>query len=673
MRTSVDPEDSGSSSATSELTPLGVRPIAVDAERIPEHPWDAVRARVHAAAVVLELDAGIEQLLLTPRRIIEVAVPVVMDTGELQVFEGWRVHHNVSRGPAKGGVRFHPNVDRMEVAALAAAMTFKTAIVDLPFGGGKGGVRCDPKALSLRELERLTRRYTAEISMLLGPDVDIPAPDVNTDERVMGWMLDTLGELRGTSMPGSVTGKPLSLGGTERARGGDVRRGDDVRLLRPPGPRRAGSRSRVVVQGFGKVGAPLAFLLSSLGMRVVAVTDVLGGTYNAAGLDSADLADHVRATGTVVGFPGGDPITNEGLWEVPAEVAIPAALEGAIDANVARRLAARVVVEAANGPTTTAADEVLHQRGIVVVPDILANAGGVTASYLEWVQARQGIASSMSAMAETQRRLLDEATDAVWSEASPARGVPAGGGLPRRRGPGRRVAEGPWLPRLTTVCDNRAMRLVDLSHPIEDGMETYPGIPGPVISDHLTREASRVGLRAGHRVPARTHRDDRQHRHLPRRPVPPVPRRPRPRRRAARRGGRSPRDRRRRARPGHRARGLRRPRPRRPRRVVLRTGWSRHWRTPAYGAGGHPHLTAAATERLVELGPKLVGIDSLNMDDTSTGERPAHTGLLGAGIYVLEHLTALDQLDQPGFEVFAVPPKVRGMGTSPVRAFALWR
>jgi len=385
---------------------------------MPEHPWDAVRARVHAAAAVLELDAGIEQLLLTPRRIIEVAVPVVLDTGELQVFEGWRVHHNVSRGPAKGGVRFHPNVDRMEVAALAAAMTFKTAIVDLPFGGGKGGVRCDPGALSLRELERLTRRYTAEISMLLGPDVDIPAPDVNTDERVMGWMLDTLGELRGTSMPGSVTGKPLSLGGTS-LHAGATSAGVTTCVsyaLRALGVPAAGAR--VVVQGFGKVGAPLAFLLSSLGMRVVAVTDVQGGTYNAAGLDSADLASHVRATGTVFGFPGGEPISNAELWEVPAEVAIPAALEGAIDADVARRLAARVVVETANGPTTTAADEILHEREIVVVPDILANAGGVTASYLEWVQARQGIAWGVSNMAETQRRLLDEATDAVWSEAA---------------------------------------------------------------------------------------------------------------------------------------------------------------------------------------------------------------------------------------------------------------
>lgn len=380
-------------------------------------PWEAILQRLDDAAALAGLDEGIHRLLRTPSRVLEVAVPVKMDDGRIEVFTGWRVHHDTTRGPAKGGIRFHPAVDASEVSALAAAMTFKCAVVDIPFGGGKGGVRCDPARLSLGELERLTRRYTWEISPLLGPDRDVPAPDVNTDARVMAWVMDTLSMLHGQSLPGSVTGKPLSVGGAHGHLGATssgclmVMRAVFNELEIPV------AGARVVLQGFGKVGGPLGFLMSSAGMRVVAVEDAGGAVHNPAGLDQAALAAHVSENGTVAGFELADPIGPGELWSLECELAVPAALDGAIDAAVAERLGAKVVIEAANGPTTPDADLILERRGVVLVPDIVANAGGVTASYFEWAQARQGYIWEESLVATRLRAVMDAAFITVWARA----------------------------------------------------------------------------------------------------------------------------------------------------------------------------------------------------------------------------------------------------------------
>jgi glutamate dehydrogenase (NAD(P)+) len=379
--------------------------------------WEAVLERLDEAAALCKLDPEVHQVLKTPARVLEVAVPIRLDDGTVEVFTGWRVHHNTVRGPGKGGVRFHPDVDADEIKALAAMMTFKTAVADLPFGGAKGGVRCDPTSLSLGELERLTRRYTYEVSPLLGPDTDIPAPDVNTDGRVMAWLMDTLSMVSGSPLPASVTGKPLSLGGT-RAHSGATSSGCVAcarAAFRELGIDMTGRR--VVIQGFGKVGAPLAFLLSSAGMRVVAVSDVGGAVLNEGGLGIAGLSSHVAEAGTVAGFSGGEKIGADDLWDVECELMVPAALGGVITEQVAERLVTRVVVEAANGPTTTDGQRVLDDRGIVVVPDILANAGGVTASYFEWAQGRQGYPWPDSLVAERLRERMEHAFTAVWTRA----------------------------------------------------------------------------------------------------------------------------------------------------------------------------------------------------------------------------------------------------------------
>lgn len=377
--------------------------------------WDAVLERLDDAATLAKLDPDIHRLLREPRRVLEVSVPVRLDDGSVEVFTGWRVHHDTTRGPGKGGIRFHPQLDVDEVKALAAMMTFKTAVLDLPFGGAKGGVRCDPTKLSLTELERVTRRYTYEISPLIGPDTDIPAPDVNTDGRVMAWLYDTLSMVQSRPLPGSVTGKPLAIGGTKN-HAGATSSGCLVcsrAVFRELGIPFAGSR--VVLQGFGKVGGPLAFLLSSAGMRVVAVGDVGGAVANEGGLDVGALADHVSETGSVAGFAGGEVVPADALWDVECELVVPAALGGVITADVAERLRTRVVVEAANGPTTPDAQPILDRRDIVMVPDILANAGGVTASYFEWAQARQGYPWDDEVVAERLRQRMDNAFTAVWT------------------------------------------------------------------------------------------------------------------------------------------------------------------------------------------------------------------------------------------------------------------
>jgi len=380
-------------------------------------PWAAVLERLDDAAKLIGIDPDIHRVLRTPKRVLEVAIPVRMDDGRVEVFTGWRVHHDTARGPAKGGIRFHPDLVVNDVIALAADMTFKTAVANLPFGGAKGGVRCDPTTMSLHELERVTRRYTVEIAPLLGPDRDVPAPDVNTDGRVMAWLLDTLSLIRGELLPGAVTGKPLAVGGT-RAHAGATASG--VLMCARAAFSAAEmplAGARAVIQGFGKVGGPLAFLLSSVGMRVIAVSDVGGAIHNPGGLDVSALSDHVIATGSVVGFENADPIPDDNLWKLPCELAVPAALAGVIDDKVAETLGARVVVEAANGPTLPSADPVLDRRGIVVVPDILANAGGVTASYFEWAQSRQGYAWDEDTVATRLRGVMDEAFTSVWAKA----------------------------------------------------------------------------------------------------------------------------------------------------------------------------------------------------------------------------------------------------------------
>ena len=386
-------------------------------------PWQAVLERLDDAATLINLDPDVHAMLRVPRRVLEVRVPVRMDDGRVEVFTGWRVHHDTTRGPGKGGIRFHPTVDAAEVTALAADMTFKCAVANLPFGGAKGGVRCDPTVLSLGELERLTRRYTLEVSPLLGPDIDVPAPDVNTDGRVMAWMFDTLSMIRGSSLPDSVTGKPLSVGGTLGHAGATS---SGVVVCVRAAFRQLGlplSGSRAVLQGYGKVGGPLGFLLGSAGMRVIGVADVGGAVHNPAGLDQAALSAHVREAGTVAGFPLGAAIEADEIWSLDCELAVPAALGGVIGPEIAAKLRALVLVEAANGPTLPAADPVLADRGVFVVPDILANAGGVTASYFEWAQSRQGFAWDEDVVATRLRTFMENAFTAVSAKAA-ALGVP---------------------------------------------------------------------------------------------------------------------------------------------------------------------------------------------------------------------------------------------------------
>ncbi|MEN3356811.1 MAG: glutamate dehydrogenase [Mycobacteriales bacterium] len=349
--------------------------------------WESAQFQLAEAVRQLGLDDGFHELLRTPRREITVAVPLRRDAGNVEVLRGYRVQHNLTRGPAKGGVRFHPATDLDEVRALAMWMTWKCALVGVPYGGAKGGVAVDPKQLSRNELERMTRRYMSELIPVVGPEKDIPAPDVGTDEQTMAWMMDTYSIHSGYTTTGVVTGKPVSIGGSE-GRGGATSRGvmySAFCALRDAGL--APADVTVAVQGFGKVGALTAQYLHDAGCRVVAVSDVRGGVYDPAGLDTAGLARHLRSGApTVVGYPGTDAISNADLLELDVDILVPAALEGVIHDGNASRVRARFIVEGANGPTTPDADQVLEENGILVVPDILANSGGVAVSYFEWVQ-----------------------------------------------------------------------------------------------------------------------------------------------------------------------------------------------------------------------------------------------------------------------------------------------
>ncbi len=334
----------------------------------------------------LGLDPQVHQHLRHPRRSLIVSVPFQTDAGDLEVFTGYRVQHSMILGPSKGGIRYHPDVDLEEVTALAMLMTWKCALMGLPYGGAKGGVRCDPLKLSPRELERMTRRYASEIHLCIGPDRDIPAPDMGTNEQVMAWIMDTYSMQRGTTVPGVVTSKPVLLGGSL---GRVESTGRGVACMTAEAMAHLGlplSGARVVVQGFGNVGSVAARLLHEMGCRVVAVSDVRGGIYNANGLDLSALQGLARAGQWVRDFPGGDAVTNAELLELPCEILIPAALEGQLTARNAGAIQARLIVEGANGPTTAEADRLLRDRGILILPDVLANAGGVIVSYFEWVQ-----------------------------------------------------------------------------------------------------------------------------------------------------------------------------------------------------------------------------------------------------------------------------------------------
>ncbi len=334
----------------------------------------------------LGLDPQVHQHLRHPRRSLIVSVPFQTDAGDLEVFTGYRVQHSMILGPSKGGIRYHPDVDLDEVTALAMLMTWKCALMGLPYGGAKGGVRCDPLKLSPRELERMTRRYASEIHLCIGPDRDIPAPDMGTNEQVMAWIMDTYSMQRGTTVPGVVTSKPVLLGGSL---GRVESTGRGVACMTAEAMAHLGlplSGARVVVQGFGNVGSVAARLLHEMGCRVVAVSDVRGGIYNANGLDLSALQGLARAGQWVRDFPGGDAVTNAELLELPCEILIPAALEGQLTASNAGAIQARLIVEGANGPTTAEADRLLRDRGILILPDVLANAGGVIVSYFEWVQ-----------------------------------------------------------------------------------------------------------------------------------------------------------------------------------------------------------------------------------------------------------------------------------------------
>jgi glutamate dehydrogenase (NAD(P)+) len=354
------------------------------------NPYRISQIQFDMAAEFLKLDPGLRQIMRTPRRVLEVAVPIKLDNGQVKVFQGYRVQHNVARGPSKGGIRFHPNLSLDEVKALAAWMTWKTATVNIPYGGGKGGIICDPKRMTRGELERMTRRFTSEIIPLLGPESDIPAPDVYTDSQTMAWMMDTYSMMVGHASPGVVTGKPVSLGGSE-GRADAASRGllfvtEEACKIKKIALRGAS----VAIQGYGNVGAGVARLFFEKKARIVAISDSRGGVFNARGIDPLKAYRYKERAGTVVGMPGASRISSDDLLTMKCDILVPAALENAITLHNADLIKAKIVAEGANGPTTPHADEVLARKNIFVIPDVLANAGGVTVSYFEWAQNLQG-------------------------------------------------------------------------------------------------------------------------------------------------------------------------------------------------------------------------------------------------------------------------------------------
>ena len=368
------------------LAKAAPQPIPRIAPREDLNPYRIAQIQFDIAAEYLKLDQGLRQILRTPKRILEVSIPTKMDNGQVKVFSGYRVQHNVARGPAKGGIRYHPAVTLDEVKALAAWMTWKTATVNIPYGGGKGGVICDPKRMTKSELERMTRRYTSEILPIIGPERDIPAPDMYTDAQTMAWIMDTYSMTKGYSTLGVVTGKPLSIGGSE-GRNEATARGCLVAVEEACRVKKMSLRgTSVAIQGFGNAGSLAAKLFAEKKARIVAISDSRGGVFNSRGIDPLKAMRYKERSGTVVGMPGTSRISNDELLTMKCDILIPAALENVITLNNADQIKAKIVAEAANGPTTPHADEVLARKGIMLLPDILANAGGVTVSYFEWVQ-----------------------------------------------------------------------------------------------------------------------------------------------------------------------------------------------------------------------------------------------------------------------------------------------
>jgi glutamate dehydrogenase (NAD(P)+) len=375
--------------------------------------FNAMLQEFDGAARILNLEPGIWKILTHPKRQITVSCPVQMDNGEIEVFTGFRVQYNITLGPAKGGIRYHPSVNLDEITALAAWMTWKCAVAHIPFGGGKGGIICDPTRMSRRELEALTRRYVAEIIDAIGPEKDVPAPDVNTNDQVMAWVMDTYSMHVGHTSTAVVTGKPLELGGSLGRREAT---GRGVMIATREAAKHKGFEIKgatIAIQGFGNVGGISALLLAEQGAKIVAVADWKGGVYNAKGLDIPKLSDHVRQHKTVAGFAGGEPLTNEQLFKLDVDVLIPAALENQITMENAPNIRAKIVVEGANGPTTPDAHRYLYERGVMVVPDILANSSGVTTSYFEWVQDRYGYFWTEKEVNERLEAKMCEAFNAV--------------------------------------------------------------------------------------------------------------------------------------------------------------------------------------------------------------------------------------------------------------------
>jgi glutamate dehydrogenase (NAD(P)+) len=372
-------------------------------------------AQLDQVAERLHLDHDTHVRLRYPRRALVVSVPVRMDSGHTEVFMGYRVHHNTALGPTKGGLRYDAEVSMGEVTALAMLMTWKCSLMGLPYGGAKGGVRCSPRNMSKRELESLTRRYTAEIILMIGPDLDIPAPDLGTDEQTMAWMMDTYSMTQGKSVPGVVTGKPILVGGSAGRREAT---GRGIVYVLYQAVHRLGQEikgRKVVVQGFGNVGGVAARMLWRDGAVIQGVSDYKGGVWNSQGLDIRALEQHVKERGSVVGFPGADSISNKDILEQPCDILLPAATGSQIREDNADRIQAQIVVEGANGPTTPEADVILHNRGIVVIPDILANAGGVVVSYFEWVQGLQFFFWKESEITSRLQEIMARAFARVWN------------------------------------------------------------------------------------------------------------------------------------------------------------------------------------------------------------------------------------------------------------------
>jgi len=379
-----------------------------------EDPWLNAQRQFDAAADLLKLDPGVRGILREPQRQLIVNFPVKMDDGSVRMFEGFRVQHNINRGPAKGGIRYHAQVTLSEVKALSMWMTWKCAVAGIPFGGAKGGVIVDPKQLSRNELERLTRRYASDISLLIGPARDIPAPDVNTTPQVMAWIMDTVSMAAGYSVPAVVTGKPLTVGGSQ---GRNAATGRGCAVVALQACRELGRDPHdltVAVQGFGNAGSIAAGLMADDGFSIRAVSDSRGGIFSKTGLDIPAVVEHKARTGSVVGFPGTEPINNADLLEAPVDVLVPAALENQITASNAERVKATLILEAANGPTTPDADDILVRRGVTVVPDIVANSGGVIVSYFEWVQDLQSFFWEEHEINERLENIITGAFNSSW-------------------------------------------------------------------------------------------------------------------------------------------------------------------------------------------------------------------------------------------------------------------